>query len=496
MDRSTDLYRGGLVHLYTHLGTIVYFDLDANVVRHGPAHLHRAAAVTLVSCGSPTEDSPLSLLVAKSARGLSALALRDVEIGDAEDAAACVFQFSQANSSFVYLKASGRYLCAEPNGAITLTRDRPSGWERFAISFPNPAERQALAPLPPDLTALVARTRALVRVDPEAFISRRVGAGRRAAVSDMSALETYLVHETYHYVRLLHEQHGFDIVDSQRSLLGDPYTIAALNEYELVFLCHQGRGDFPINLFKTFRVLRIDDLENYDDEFTAWLKQLSNYSDLLVSPYAYELGKFFPHPNLGWTPQSSAIEHEGGLLPFNNDPIKKVLASGSVAADRPFRKYVFELEDDRIAKLGHPGYLGKYNEQSQDIVKDKWYLELNRYLAAFCDGHSLRYIHCRVFEIASTGALLIADRLVEPEMNQLGMVDGETCVFADQSDFLAKVSWVLDDVNRGEVDRIRRAGMNLTLEKHLTRHRVAEAVKLLEERLPPRASALGLGVRL
>jgi hypothetical protein len=314
-------------------------------------------------------------------------------------------------------------------------------------------------------------------------MSRERGGGRRAVISDMTWLKGYIVHETYHYVRLLHEEHGFDIIDSQHTLFRDRYTIDILNQYEIIFLCYQDRSDVPINLYRPFKILRIDDLENYDDQYTTWLKKTTGYVDLLVSPYAYDVAKFFPHSNIGWTPYSSAIEHEGGVLPFNNEPIEKILVSGSVAADRPFRKYVFELNDDRIAKLGHPGYRRKYDEGSGDIVKDKWYLALNRHLAAFCDAHSLRYIHPRVFEIASTGALLIADRLVEPELNQLGMIDGETCIFADQSDFLDKVSWILDGANRRDVDRIRLAGMKLTLERHLTRHKVADAVRLFEERL-------------
>src|SRR5262249_48777262 len=146
---------------------------------------------------------------------------------------------------------------------------------------------------------------------------------------------------------------------------------------------------------------------------------------------------------------------------FNDKPLERILVSGSVAKDRPFREYVTNMKDDRIQTLQHPGYGVKYDDNSTAIVRTRYYKELSRYLCGFCDGHAYRYIHLKNFEIASVGSLLLADRLVEREMGELGFVDRETCLFSDRSDFLSKVDWMLDPQNRQRVDEIRRAGMEL-----------------------------------
>ena len=59
-------------------------------------------------------------------------------------------------------------------------------------------------------------------------------------------------------------------------------------------------------------------------------------------------------------------------------------------------------------------------------------------------------------------------------MNELGFIDRKTCIFSDMETFLEKVNWILDPGNREEVDAIRRAGMKLVRERHMTRHRAAQ----------------------
>jgi hypothetical protein len=56
-----------------------------------------------------------------------------------------------------------------------------------------------------------------------------------------------------------------------------------------------------------------------------------------------------------------------------------------------------------------------------------------------------RYIHVRNFEIASVGSLLLTDKLIEKEMNELGFVDYESCIFADQESLAEKISWICDE---------------------------------------------------
>ena len=88
------------------------------------------------------------------------------------------------------------------------------------------------------------------------------------------------------------------------------------------------------------------------------------------------------------------------------------------------------------------------------------------------------------------GSLLLTDRAIEKEMNQLGFVDYETCVFCNRETFLDRVSWILDPGNREAVDKIRMVGMNLVREKHLTKHRAAQINNLVTEALGRRGSWL------
>jgi Glycosyl transferases group 1 len=181
-------------------------------------------------------------------------------------------------------------------------------------------------------------------------------------------------------------------------------------------------------------------------------------------------------------PYSSAIEgcrnyYEIG---FNDTPRSKVLLSGSVAFDRPFREYVANLKNNHIDKLPHPGYNRRYDEYSPEFVRTNYFHILNKYLCWFVDAHTFRYLHLKNFEIASVGSLLLADDTIQSEMSALGFIDYETCIFSNQQNILKKIAWIVDDQNRATVDKIRLAGMRLARERHLTRHRASQIHALIE----------------
>jgi hypothetical protein len=246
-------------------------------------------------------------------------------------------------------------------------------------------------------------------------------------------------------------------------------------------VAYQGHVSIPLDLISAYKILRVDDLVSYDAKYDRILNSLITSSDMVISPCAYEFNRYFKHDFVVWVPYSSALEgckdHEH--ISFNNNPICKILVSGSIAWDRPLRQYAAGLKDARIDVLGHPGYSEKYDDQSEAVVRRRYYEELSKYLCCFCDGHKYRYIHLKNFEIASVGSLLLTDRIIEKEMNELGFVDGQTCIFCDKSDFLDKVSWIVDEANRSAVDDIRMAGMKLTRERHMTKHRASQIDQLV-----------------
>jgi hypothetical protein len=122
------------------------------------------------------------------------------------------------------------------------------------------------------------------------------------------------------------------------------------------------------------------------------------------------------------------------------------------------------------------------------LIRTNYYRKLNEYICCFSDALSFRYIVCKNFEIPSVGALLLTDRAIEREMNQLRFIDYETCIFCDRETFLDTVSWILDQRNREAVDNIRKADMNLVKQKHLTKHRAEQINNLVTEALGMRGS--------
>lgn len=207
-----------------------------------------------------------------------------------------------------------------------------------------------------------------------------------------------------------------------------------------------------------------------------FLARMIAAADMVISPYAYTVKDHFEHCNIVWLPYSAAIEASAASanIGFNENPICKVLVSGSLAWDRPFRQYAANVKSEHIDVLPHPGYGTRYGDDVPEMIGARYFHELNKYLCCFTDAHKYRYLHLKNFEIASVGSLLLTDKLIEPEMNQLGFVDYETCIFASPDNFVEKVSWICDDRNRETVDQIRRAGMQLVKERHLTRHRARQ----------------------
>lgn len=312
-------------------------------------------------------------------------------------------------------------------------------------------------------------------------MARRDSAFKKGIICDIDWLASYLILEHYHLIRLLQDEYGFDIINSRRINFESQDIIKDLNSYDALLVAYQGAVKLPMERITCHKVLRIDDMVSYNEDYDRLLRAFVANSDVVISPYAYLFNRFFSHNKVVWVPYSSAIEGCENLpdLEFNDNPICKVFLSGSVAWDRPFRQYVMALHDEHLEKLPHPGYGGKFDDTSPAIVRTKYYDEIRRYLCCFTDAHSYRYIHLKNFEVASVGSLLLTDKLVEPEMNQLGFIDNESCIFCDQSSFLEKVYWIVDENNRVEVDKIRRAGMQLVREKHLSRHRASQINDLI-----------------
>jgi glycosyltransferase involved in cell wall biosynthesis len=296
---------------------------------------------------------------------------------------------------------------------------------------------------------------------------------KKGIVCDIDWLFGYIAHEHYYLIMLLKDRYGFDIINSKAVDFRSADVIGALNKYDVLLIAYQGYVDISTDKISAYKIFKIDDLVSYDETYDRLAARLIAGADMIVSPYAYAFSQFFKHTNVVWLPYSSAIESYSDVS-FNHNPIRKVIVSGSVAWDRPFRQYAATLKSKHIELLDHPGYHNKYDGYGDATVGERYYREINKYLCGFADAHTYRYLHLKVFEIASVGSLLLADKLVESEMNELGFFDFETCIFSDKENFLEKISWICDQRNAPHVDKIRRAGMELVRARHLTQHRAKQ----------------------
>jgi hypothetical protein len=487
------MMNGTAVVLSTIWGTIVYFDEHHGTLRHRQMNFTETNCVFITIAGSAhgaflRPDAPDDHLVQVDVHGLAQAPSSTLPANLA--LIKCFFHISFIGGEYVSLHSRGRFLGYDPSGEIMLANTWRRDWEKFRIvevarsSLPSIARErrrydsllrlvQAQRPAHYDIAQKIVKGRSGPRPNDRRPIHGLI-------ICRYKWLETYICFEHLHLIRHLHLEHGFDILDTEGVELTSYQTIDAMNAYDVVVVAYQGGYEIPLHLVSAYKILKIDDLESYSPSYQSMVTRMSCASNMLVGPYAYEIPKFFPHPNIRWLPYSSAIIEEGGLLPFNHQPIEKLLVSGSLAADRPFRQFVAGLDDPRIHKLAHPGYDKGYTSGSEEAVRHRWFSELRKYLCAFCDAHSLRYIHLRAFEVASVGALLVADDLVEAEMNELGFIDRVTCIFSNRDNFFEKLDWVLAPENRGDVDRIRKNGMDLCLQRHLTSQRADEFVAMVE----------------
>ena len=233
--------------------------------------------------------------------------------------------------------------------------------------------------------------------------------------------------------------------------------------------------ELDISKFKTNNniiIYRIDDLFPYFE----MSKKCVDACDFIVGPQAHIFHKI-ANENLNTKPNFhliySAVPEFYETIQYNKDPICKVFVSGAQSFHYPLREHI--RTDPKFTKyietLDHPGYIQSVAKFSHNIIHDKYYLKLNKYLCCFCDGMLYGYFLPKIFEITSVGSLLLMEDNFETHLNAIGFYNNINCIFCNKSNLLEKIIWILDPVNRLEIDKIRQEGMNLTRANHTINNR-------------------------
>jgi hypothetical protein len=256
--------------------------------------------------------------------------------------------------------------------------------------------------------------------------------------------------------------------------------------HDISIINYENFYDENINYF-----LYIVDIHNYfefENNFN-YTKYIKNGKLNFILCYAY----FWNIYNNNFYPNRNIFFPHNVLYPceINNNPINKILISGRGVKNfnrYPNRNKIWGLYLSKYNKIfidhfsPHVSYRIEKNNISSDLVIRKNFIDhLNKYLVCFCDdGHSQQMpsIFAKFFEIMSSGSLLLScNSTTKPYFEKLGFKD-RIHYFSMTDDFMKDIKYVLDPVNREEVDRIRKAGYEQVWKYHSSEARAKELISM------------------
>jgi hypothetical protein len=287
----------------------------------------------------------------------------------------------------------------------------------------------------------------------------------KVAVGPFAALRRYVSREFAETFALLRDRHGWLLRE-----LHEPLSV--------------GRGDVVLFWESYDSIIRhandgarvcvmTDDL--HGNRYP--MAQALAIADRVLSTYAPRIADFFPtlHPShVTWIPHAASSDF---LLPLVSEPRPVVFVSGAMSRMYPLRRVMGELAARRpeLAQVHeHPGYHCSYDHERDPRVGRGYAQAMGSCLAAFTDGLRHHYLVAKFFEIPATGALLIADRDMAPQLARVGLDDGVHYLSASSDDLEAVVDRVLEERNRAEIDAIRFRAHALVHQRHTTEHRARE----------------------
>lgn len=303
-------------------------------------------------------------------------------------------------------------------------------------------------------------------------------------VSRLEELRTYVSREFYYVMQDLIRDHSWQHIETvtlwnrpgplRRRLLDAfgalPHTILFWDSFD--FLKDHA---YEIHLLETRKVVLADDLHWWSEPMRK--DKLIGFAlcGTVLSTCAYLWNKFYPEfvnsKKVVWIPHSASPDF---MLDYNPQPKNAILLSGAVNQHYPLREQLKRLHDQRsyaISYHHHPGYHCGYDHEQDQNVGRGYAHKLNECRAGFTDSLTYGYVVAKYFEIPATGALLLADDAVSPQLQKLGFVEYEHYLPVSMENLEQRIRFVLDEANHVKLDEIRRKGQQLVWEKHKTSDR-------------------------
>jgi glycosyl transferase family 1 len=306
-------------------------------------------------------------------------------------------------------------------------------------------------------------------------------------VSQMHALGGYVSREFFYIMEHLVRKHGWRHAE-QYSLWERPGTledkllgeVGEIPEVILFWETYRFCATFATELANLDCRLCMfaDDLHSWHEEMRSRKHAVLSLADTILATYEYALEEYFPalkrQKHTAWIPHSASPDF---MLPYNASPENAILLSGKIDLHYPLRQRMKALYDEhryRIAYHEHPGYHCHYDYGQDQNVGESYAKKINRCRVAFTDCMEYGYVVAKHFEIPAVGALLLAEDRAEGPLRDLGFMKGIHYLQVSAGNLEDRVRYVLDEANTGELDEIRKRGMELVLKQHKTTDRARQ----------------------
>ncbi|HUS10903.1 MAG TPA: glycosyltransferase [Pyrinomonadaceae bacterium] len=306
-------------------------------------------------------------------------------------------------------------------------------------------------------------------------------------VSHLETLRTYVTREFHYLTTDLMRTYGWKHIEIVKLWNGSgtvrdklienfgelPETILFCQAYEFL---HAHEAD--IDRLDCHKCFFADDLHWRNEEMRRMKSVSFSLCETLLSTYAYIWAKFYPElaarKEAVWIPHAASPDF---MLAYNPNPKNSVLLSGAVNRHYPLRQRLMSLYSEgrySVTYHPHPGYRWRYNYNANANVGRGYARKINGHRVAFTDSLTFTYLVAKYFEIPAAGALLLADNAVSGPMKKLGFIEWEHYLPVSEDNLEDRVRYVLDKRNHDELDKIRKRGQALILERHKTSDRAKQ----------------------
>ena len=296
-----------------------------------------------------------------------------------------------------------------------------------------------------------------------------------------------ILREFYYLINEFIKEYNFTLIDFSK-FNADSSFGSVLNERNI--LCEQVESIIIIENHDEILVHHVfSDIYDYKDKLFVFADDIHKNEHLKHENYYENFKKIFvcyrepfleKYPEISedkvvWVPHGFTDDH---YLKFNNKPLNRVLVSGMKGLLYPLRKYLITkapTNKDTIAYVHHPKYRKFDYENTQGLkIGSNYGKMLNSYVCCFTDCSSLNYVLAKYFEIPASGSLLLGEETKYNDLEKLGFIDNVNYIKCNMQNIDMKIEWILNPVNNAEIERIRKAGQKLVLEKHHIKNRVKQ----------------------